>query len=324
MSRIDAPVVAVLVVRDGIAPLGGDEAVAEAGGAAVLIGTGCAAAADQLPPLRRAWCAEAGPFAAGGFAAALARLLREVPRVLLPGSPDGRDLAPRLAAELGRPLLAGAVRCGESTTDLVRWESRLGVRVETPAECVATLVPGVRGALPADAEPELSTVDVSVSGVDAEVLEVLEPDPATADLAEASRIVGAGAGLAHGELSGPEAVAELGRLAELLRASLGATRVVTDAGWAPYERQIGTTGVVADPALYVAFGVSGAAQHVGGLGEPAHVVSVNTDASAPMTALADLGLVTPAQPLLAELLRRLAPELPAQARAEPAVEEHHA
>ncbi len=70
--------------------------------------------------------------------------------------------------------------------------------------------------------------------------------------------------------------------------------MATDAGWTGYERQIGTTGVTIDPDLYVALGVSGAAQHTGGLGSPRHVVSVNTDPSCPMTAMADLGLVTDA------------------------------
>ncbi|WP_199430486.1 mycofactocin-associated electron transfer flavoprotein alpha subunit [Qaidamihabitans albus] len=297
---------AVLVIRDGVPPLGGDEAIAEAGGAALLAGTGCADAATRLPPLRRGWCAEAGAFAPGTWARAFAPLLRDVPRIVLPASADGRDLAPRLAAELDRPLLAGAVRVGERCAELARWDARLAVTVETPHPFVATLVPGVRGCVPFDGTPELSTVDFAAVGRrDAEVLEVLEPDPETADLAEAPRILGAGAGLARGELSGPESVALLGRVAAALGASVGATRVVTDAGWAPYERQIGTTGVVVDPELYVAFGVSGAAQHTGGLGAPRHVVSVNTDASSPMTTLADLGLVTDAQALVRELARRL-------------------
>jgi electron transfer flavoprotein alpha subunit len=97
----------------------------------------------------------------------------------------------------------------------------------------------------------------------------------------------------------------LERVGERLGASTGATRVVTDAGWAGHERQIGTTGVVIDPDLYVAFGISGAAQHVGGLGSPRHVVSVNTDPCCPMTARADLGIVADAPAVLAELARRL-------------------
>ncbi|MBK1786955.1 mycofactocin-associated electron transfer flavoprotein alpha subunit [Prauserella cavernicola] len=303
---MNADCVALLVIRRGVPPLGGDEAVAEAGGDALLVGAGCAEAMAQLPPLRRAWCAESGDFAAGAWARALAPVLRNVRRVVLPASADGRDLAPRLAAELDRPLLAGAVRIGERGAELARWDGRLAVTVDTSRPFVATLVPGVRGSTPAEVEPEVTALELTVpESADARVLEVLDPDPATADLAEAPRILGAGAGLARGGLSGPESLDLLGEVASALGASLGATRVVTDAGWAPYERQIGTTGVVVDPDLYVAFGVSGATQHTGGLGNPRHVVSINTDGSSPMTAMADLGLVTDAQALLRELARRL-------------------
>ena len=95
---------------------------------------------------------------------------------------------------------------------------------------------------------------------------------------------------------------------------MGATRVVTDVGWTDHQRQIGTTGVAIDPELYVAFGVSGASQHTGGLGAPRHTVSVNTDPSCPMTALADLGLVTDALPLLVELAGRLGVEVPVEVK----------
>ena len=83
--------------------------------------------------------------------------------------------------------------------------------------------------------------------------------------------------------------------------SVGATRVVTDRRWLPHERQIGTTGVVVDPQLYLAFGISGAVQHTSGLGDPDHIVSVNTDASCPMMQLADLAIVADANAVLDEL-----------------------
>jgi electron transfer flavoprotein alpha subunit len=102
----------------------------------------------------------------------------------------------------------------------------------------------------------------------------------------------------------------LGAVAAALGASAGATRVATDAGWTGYERQIGTTGVTIDPELYVALGVSGATQHIGGIGAPRHIISVNTDPSSPMTAMADLGLVTDARALLVELACRFGVEVP--------------
>ena len=86
---------------------------------------------------------------------------------------------------------------------------------------------------------------------------------------------------------------------------MGATRVVTDRGWVGHERQIGTTGVVVDPELYVAFGISGAVQHTSGLGDPRHVISVNVDPHCPMMQMADLAVVSDANAVLDELERLL-------------------
>ena len=94
---------------------------------------------------------------------------------------------------------------------------------------------------------------------------------------------------------------------------MGATRVVTDRGWVGHERQIGTTGVVVDPQLYLAFAISGAVQHTSGLGQPDHVVSVNVDAHCPMMQLADLAVVADANAVLDELAVRLGlPEPPSR------------
>jgi NADPH-dependent 2,4-dienoyl-CoA reductase/sulfur reductase-like enzyme len=84
-----------------------------------------------------------------------------------------------------------------------------------------------------------------------------------------------------------------------LGAAMGATRVITDRGWIHHDRQIGTTGVIVDPDLYVAWGISGAVQHTAGLGHPTHIISINTDPHCPMMQLADLGIVSDA----AEVLR---------------------
>ncbi|MEC3977301.1 mycofactocin-associated electron transfer flavoprotein alpha subunit [Amycolatopsis sp. H20-H5] len=297
--------IAVIPVRGGLPPAGGDETVAEAGGEAILLGEDVRAAAAALPSLRCGRLAEAGPYAPGAWAEGLAAVLPAGESVVLPASPDGRDLAPRLAFVLGFPLLAGAVEVTGTGAALARHGSRDLVVAEVDGPFVATLIPGSRAAAPVDVGELTELVWVTRPG-DAEVVEVLPPDPRTADLAEAPRILVAGAGLTRGgEPAGKDAVALLERVAGALSASVGATRVVTDAGFTGHQRQIGTTGVVVNPKLYVAFGVSGAAQHVGGLGDPEHVVSVNLDASCPMTALADLGLVTDATALLTELARRL-------------------
>jgi electron transfer flavoprotein alpha subunit len=292
---------AVVPVRGGLLPLGGEETVAEAGGVAVLAGDGTAAAAAGLPRDTdvRGW--EAGPYAPATWAATLAPVLADVGVIVLPASPDGRDLAPRLAAELGRPLHAGATLVRADRVELARADGRLLVEVAVGAPVVATLLPGVRGVEPAATGPVVRQLDPPpVRQPDPQVVEVLPPDPATMDLAEARRIVAGGAGL-----GGPEAFALLERVATALGASMAGTRLVADLGWVGHERYIGTTGVAVDPDLYVAFGISGAVQHVTGLGTPEHVVSVNTDGSAPMMAMADLALVADAPAVLAALVRRL-------------------
>jgi electron transfer flavoprotein alpha subunit len=304
---------AVVVVRDGELPAGSDEAAAEAAGAALVVGSGTSEAAGRLDSVSQVWLLERSSVAPAALASALAQILSGVDMVLLPASPDGRDLAPRLAVILGRPLLAGAVRCAPDEVELTRLDDRLSLRVAVDGPVVVTLRPGSRGKPRPVVPTQVSALPPGApeAGHDAESVEVLQPEPSTADLAEARRIVGGGAGLVPAGADGAAVMRLLADVGAALEASAGATRVVTDAGWMTYDRQIGTTGVAVSPDLYIAFGISGAAQHVGGLGAPEHVVSVNTDPSCPMTAMADLGIVADAPAVLAALANRLGVTAPA-------------
>lgn len=316
---LDGDALAILVCRDGRLSFGAEEAVAEAGGRAIVVGTG-AAQVETVAGATELWTADA-PWGAGALAKSLADLVGGVRLVVMPASPDGRDLAPRLAAEMRRPLLAGAVGVAVEERGTVRAELlRVDGRVVVPVSCdqpvVATLMPGVRSPGSAASPPLLKSLDLPRVGDahDADTLALVEPDPATMDLADAKRVIGGGAGLVPTELGDDDARLIFELLVEVARAvgaSAGATRVVTDAGWMPYDRQIGTTGVAIDPDVYVAFGVSGASQHVGGLGAPRYVASVNVDPSSPMTSMADLGIVADAPGVLLELARRLGVEVPA-------------
>jgi electron transfer flavoprotein alpha subunit len=222
--------------------------------------------------------------------------------VILPASPDGRDLAPRIAHVLGRSLLAGAISVDADHAVVVRRGGLVAEEHRIDRPVVATLEPGVRGFESAAGAAEVRRVELASGAgtADAQVLEVLPPDPATMDLAEAGRIVAGGAGL-----GGPAPFALLQEVAHALGAVWGASRVAADAGWVAPDRFIGTTGVAVDPRLYIALAISGAVQHVSGLGHPDHIVAVNTDASAPMMAMADLAVVTDARALLDELAERL-------------------
>lgn len=302
---------AVIPVRDGRLPAGGAEAAAECGGHALVVGHRTAAAATELAgTCATVTAAELGAFRPGAWSRALAPWLEDHPHVVLPASPDGRDLAPRLAHELRRELHAGAIAVTAERVSVARHGGLFIADVRPHGPFVATLQPGARGVehhvgapAPEVVAIELAPpddVDENTRFDDAVVLEVLPPDVTTMDLAEAPRILGGGAGL-----DSAERFEQLAAVAAALGASMGATRVITDRGWVSHARQIGTTGVVVDPRLYVAFGISGAVQHTSGLGRPDHIISVNTDPHCPMMQLADLAVVADANAVLAELADRL-------------------
>lgn len=338
---------AIVHARAGELPPGALEAVTEASGCLLVLGDGARAAAAAATAATSAWCCDTGPgLQPGRLAASIAPLVAGVRLLILPGSPDGRDLAPRLAAGLGRPLLANACRAAVTPAgvraELCRLDTRITIPAEVAGPAVVTMAPGT-GAITAAPGPA-TVVPVILPGqpgdpalpeqpgdpalpeqagdpFDASVLEVLEPDPSALDLADAPLVFGGGAGLAAGlDLPAARAVFSLlGAVAAAIGASAGATRVATDAGWTGHDRQIGTTGVTISPRLYVALGVSGAIQHTAGLGAPEHIISVNLDAHCPMTAMSSLGLVADARGTLVELADRLGVAVPAEARMSAAV-----
>lgn len=299
-----------MCVRTGVLPAGAAEAVAEADGRVLLVGTDVRTALAELVAhaglVADAIVAEHGsPFAMLGRPIADALLATGDAIVVVPASPDGRDLAPVLADLLGRPLLDGAIQVHDTGATCARWGGRVLDEMGVSGAFVATLTPGVRGvAAPVDdaRDPVVRSLALRVDTKTAAALTVavLPPDAATMDLAEAPRIVGGGAGL-----DSAERFDQLAEVAGAIGASMGGTRVITDRGWIDHTRQIGTTGVAVDPELYLAFGVSGAVQHTAGLGHPDHVVSVNLDAHCPMMQRADLAIVADANAVLDALVDRL-------------------
>lgn len=305
MSAAERTAVAVVAVRDGVLPAGADQAVAEAGGSVVIIGDNAGVAAEGLLGVATSVrLIEVGPFAAGAYADALAAVVDGVSVIVVPASADGRDLAPRLAAALERPLYANAVKVRPDVVSLARHGGTVLAEQVIAGPCVITLQPGVRTVqLDDELDAAIETVDaVGASATnDAAVISVLAPDVTTMDLSEAPRILGGGAGL-----QSAERFTQLADIAAQLGASMGATRVITDRAWLGHSRQIGTTGVVVDPDLYLAFGISGAVQHTAGLGDPEHIISINVDPHCPMMEMADLAIVADANETLDELQAQLA------------------
>ena len=245
--------------------------------------------------------------------------------VLLPGTTLGRVVAPLLAVELDATCVTGASSVTSDGRHFVTARPTLGEQYEALATLplerplVATLRPGAVGDVEAsavgdveasaigDVEPPTvaaGTVPALAEpprGLHAEVLPpLLPPDPDTLDIADAERIVAFGRGAFS-----REAVALVERLAKALGATVAGTRPAADEGWLPFARQVGLTGAIVQPRLYVAVGISGAPYHMVGIREPETLIAINSDPDAPIFGHAHLGLVGDLHAVLPALLARL-------------------
>jgi electron transfer flavoprotein alpha subunit len=178
---------------------------------------------------------------------------------------------------------------------------------ETARPQMATGRPNVFPILEPDSGRTAEMVPLSVSlkpeDLRTRLVEVLADQGGRVDLTEATCIVSGGRGM-----KGSENFIILEELAEVIGASVGASRSAVDAGWRPHSDQVGQTGKVVNPNLYIACGISGAIQHLAGMGSSKVIVAVNKDPDAPIFQKADYGIVGDlfeVVPILKEELKKI-------------------
>jgi len=248
-------------------------------------------------------------YSTGRYVSALAWFIQQRTPVLVATSatPNGRDWAPRLASRLHLPFVPNCLSLDVRDDGLFAlrsiYEGRAYIQTRTALNgrtALATLVPGIRG-IPVKEKRSFVSLrmtklipEMRQGGAQERVrhVAVQVPSPEEIELDAAERIIAGGRGI------GQEGFATIASFAHLLNASVGATRVATDLGWIEHARQIGATGKIVHPKLYIACGISGAAQHTSGMTESQTVVAINPDRSAPIFALADLGLLGDANQVL--------------------------
>jgi electron transfer flavoprotein alpha subunit len=270
--------------------------------AVLMGGAGISSQADQLGQWGAAKVyvaehAELGDYRTNTYARVVCDLAKEIgPKVILMGaSSTGKDLAPRVAGRLGVGLLSDCVSLQIQDGKLVgrrpMYAGKLYGNVACKAEPqMATMRPNVFAKAQPDASLKAELVKVNAnfeaSDLNAKVLELREEAGGRPDLTEAEVIVAGGRGM-----KGPEHFAMLEQLADLLGGAVGASRAAVDAGWRKLADQVGQTGKVVTPNLYLAFGISGSIQHMAGMGTSKYIVAVNKDPDAPIFPKADYGVV---------------------------------
>ncbi len=227
--------------------------------------------------------------------------------VLISADTVGREVAPRLAYRLRAALVTEAMAvAGEGGAIIVRRQVYAGRAIATLAVTARPAVISVKPRavdLPAP-QPVAGTGEEIAVSIDGAALRTrvreIQSERAAVSLDDAEVVIGGGRGV-----GGPDGFKQLEELAKVLGGAVGASRPPADEGWVPITWQIGQTGKSIRPSLYIAVGISGAAQHVAGVAGARTIVAVNKDPEAPIFSLAHYGIVGDYRQVVPQLIAKI-------------------
>jgi electron transfer flavoprotein alpha subunit len=268
--------------------------------AAVLFGKGVEGLAGSLAKYGadKVYVADDDIFAAyntGAYVAQIVAMINEYkPNAVLFGHTiNGRDMASRLAQKLDAGLATDAIAAeisdGKGIFTRAIYAGKAVAKVEvTGSPVLATIRAGVWEVVESAGAGEVVKAAAAATAADVYQVakEFIPTVSARPELTEAAIVVSGGRGC-----KGPEGIKVVEELADLLGAALGGSRASIDSGWLGHELQVGQTGKVVCPGLYVACGISGAIQHLAGMSSSKFIAAINTDTEAPIFGVADFGVV---------------------------------
>ena len=243
--------------------------------------------------VKRLFVAQLGAYLTEPYTAAMHEAVKQAqPAVILfGGTSNGRDLAPRLAARLNAGVASDVDRLEMSGGKLRARRPMYSGKAFATVEVTSTpaIATTRNNAFPVEeaggGAAEVVAVSVPTDSK-AKLVDTKVPEAGELSIAEADIIVSGGRGLK--EATNFSFIREL---AHALNGAVGASRATVDAGWIDHQHQVGQTGRVVSPNLYIACGISGAIQHLAGMSSSKHIVAINKDPEAPIFRIADLGVV---------------------------------
>lgn len=210
--------------------------------------------------------------------------------VLISNTPTGWDVAPRVAAGLDCAFVSDCFKASAAGSDFafVRrvFNGKLDAEIVATGQTVATIQPGAVAAFTGSSDGSTEALSVDL-GAKSKFVEIKIAQSTGVDLTKADVIVSGGRGVGSPEKF-PEVIQPL---ADALGGAMGASRPVVDAGWLDHPYQVGSSGQVVAPKLYIAAGISGAIQHLVGMKASNFIIAINKDPDAPIFEVANIGVV---------------------------------